>query len=242
MKKTSYISISLFCLLCFCNGKEFPKLGYVARDNARIYQGIPGSKIKHIYLGILYKDYPIVVDKETTINGVNWYRVQEIPVAGDDYSRWVKKDDIMLDKNKPKLFGVYFIYKKIPLGRFIYYDDGKPDYSIYIFSENELILHKLSSNLLSPEKNKKGRWVDEMTFLHKYGTYDLLENKLTVQFYESNEVLNDEAMLLSIPVRGKRTEIKDKLECELQDNKISSCFLNGVEQHVMKMGYFTLGL
>lgn len=242
MKRASYLSFSLFCLLFFCNGKEFPKLGYVAKDDARIYQGIPGSKIKHTYLGILYKGYPIVVDKETKINGVNWYRVQEFPMAGDDYGRWVKKDDIILDKNKPMLFGVYFVYKKIPTGEFIYYDKGNPDYSIYIYTENELILHKLTSNLLSPEESKKGRWVDEMTFHHKYGTYNLLENKLTVQFKESNEVLNDEAMLLSIPVRGKKAEIKDQLVCELQDKKISKCFLNGVEQHVVKMVYFTLGL
>ncbi|MCG9876803.1 MAG: hypothetical protein MH321_18660 [Leptospiraceae bacterium] len=242
MKKASYISISLFCLLCFCNGKEFPKLGYVARDNTRIYQGIPGSNIKHTYLGILYKDYPIVVDKETTINGVNWYRVQEIPVAGDDYGRWVKKDDLIFDKNKSKLFGVYFLYKKKPVGREKHYNDGRPDYSIYIYTENELILHKLTSNLLSPEKSKKGRWVDEMTFLHKYGTYNLLENKLTVQFYESNEVETSEFQILSIPVRGGKKDIFDQLECEVRDNKISTCYLNGAEQHIIKKIYLTLGL
>jgi len=77
MLPTNYISFILICLFCFCNCKEFPKLGYITNDNANIYQGINDGKTNLTNLGILYKHYPIVVDKEVEINGDIWSRIHD---------------------------------------------------------------------------------------------------------------------------------------------------------------------
>lgn len=242
MLPTNYISFILICLFCFCNGKEFPKLGYITNDNANIYQGINDGKTNLTNLGILYKHYPIVVDKEVEINGDIWYRIHDSIGLSEGYMRWVNKKDIKFENIRPKLFGIYFVYKKLPKEAFIYYDSGSPDYSIYIYSENELILHKVTSKVLDSNLNKNGRYIIENQFQYNYGIYHTIDNKISVRFIESNEVKTSEFQILSIPVRGEKKDIIDQLECEVRDNKLFTCYLNGAEQHIIKKIYLTLGL